>query len=246
MTRPLLLDLFCCEGGAATGYHAAGFDVVGVDIAPQPRYPFPFIQSDAVAFVTSLSWLELQQFGAIHASPPCQRWAAGYIPARDARPDLIAVTRAALRATGLPYVIENVRGAPLVDRVMICGGGLGMTHGDWQLHRHRYFESPVPLVGVPCSRQARRTMSVVGNGTPSGSRRPGLPDPTMAQRRALMEIPWASRRGVSEAIPPRYTEHLGWQLMAAVRHRASTEHLDIATATSREGSAPPETSTATR
>jgi DNA (cytosine-5)-methyltransferase 1 len=213
--RPRLLDLFCCEGGAATGYDRAGFDVTGVDIKPQPRYPFPFVQADAVEYVNSLTLLELQQYDVIHASPPCQKWADG-TPDRSIHPDLIEPTRAALVATGLPYVIENVRAAPLLNRVMICGGGLGLTVGRWQLHRHRYFESNVHLLGVPCARHLQETISVVGHGTPSGMRRPGLPDPRMSDRRAVMEMPWASRRGTSEAIPPRYAEHLGWQLLLSL------------------------------
>lgn len=213
--RPRLLDLFCCEGGAATGYHRAGFDVVGVDIVPRPRYPFEFVQADAIAYLDSLTFLALSQFSVLHASPPCQKWAAGTHD-REAWPDLIQPVRELFERSGLPYVIENVRGAPLRDRVMICGGGLGITHGDWQLHRHRYFESNVPLFGVSCTRQARRTASVVGHGTPSGMRKPGLPDLLMADRRAIMEMPWASREGTSEAIPPRYTEHIGAQLISLI------------------------------
>jgi DNA (cytosine-5)-methyltransferase 1 len=208
MIRPRLLDLFCCEGGAATGYHAAGFDVLGVDIEPQPRYPFPFVRGDALEFLDRAPF----GFDVIHASPPCQRWADGTHD-RSIHPDLIQPIRERLKRTGLPFVIENVRAAPLNDRVMICGGGLGLTTGRWQLHRHRYFESNVPLIGVPCAKHLPETISVVGHGTPSGMRKPGLPDPRMVDRRAVMEMPWASRHGTSEAIPPRYTEHIGWQLL---------------------------------
>jgi DNA (cytosine-5)-methyltransferase 1 len=221
--KPRLLDLFCCEGGAATGYYRAGFDVVGVDVKPQPRYPFPFIQADALELLDSMSRAELMFYAAIHASPPCQRWATGtHDPSRH--PDLIDPVRQRLRRIGLPYVIENVRGAPLRDHVMICGGGLGLTHGDWQLHRHRYFETSFPLFGVPCARQKRRVMSVVGHGTPSGMRREGERDPGVADRRAIMEMPWASRAGTSEAIPPRYTEHIGVQLMAELESARAPSH----------------------
>ncbi len=190
---PRLLDLFCCEGGASSGYVRAGFDVTGVDIDPQPRYPYTFVQSDAIAYLDSLTWLELAQFDVIHASPPCQRWAQGFVKRRAEHPDLIEPIRQRLVATGLPYVIENVAGAPLVDRVMICGGGLGIVHEHWQLHRHRYFESNRPLMGVPCARQRRLTMSVVGHGVPSGMRKPGRRDPRVADFRAMMQMPWASR-----------------------------------------------------
>lgn len=216
-TRPLLLDLFCCEGGAAMGYHRAGFDVIGVDIEPQPKYPFEFVQADALKFLADLD--DDHGFAAFHASPPCQLWADG-TPDRSIHRDLIAPVRELLQRFERPYIIENVRGAPLRDRVMICGGGLGMTVGRWQLHRHRYFESNIPLLGVPCARIRRETISVVGHGTPSGMRKPGKADPVMADRRAIMEMPWASRHGTSEAIPPRYTEHLGWQLLEHVLARS--------------------------
>lgn len=210
-----LLDLFCCEGGASSGYVRAGFDVTGVDIQPQPRYPFAFVQADAAEYLDSLTLLEVMQYDVIHASPPCQRWADG-TPDRESHPDLIEPIRSRLKATGLRYVIENVRRAPLLDRVMICGGGLGLVRGRWQLHRHRYFESNVHLMGVPCTKVRNRTISVVGHGTPSGMRREGEPDVTIADRRAVMEMPWASRHGTSEAIPPAYAEFIGWQLRAAL------------------------------
>lgn len=218
--RPRLLDLFCCEGGASSGYVRAGFDVVGVDVDPQPRYPFEFVQEDALEFLSGALKLRDSGFSlgwsAIHASPPCQRWADGTHD-RAAHPDLINPIRELLVASGLPYIIENVRGAPLRDRVMICGGGLGMVRGRWQLHRHRYFESNVHLMGISCTKIRNRTISVVGHGTPSGMRREGEPDVMIADRRAVMEMPWASRHGTSEAIPPAYTEFLGWQLLEHIR-----------------------------
>jgi DNA (cytosine-5)-methyltransferase 1 len=214
--RPRLLDLFCGAGGAAMGYHRAGFDVVGVDLHPQPLFPFAFIQADAIeVLATTHGW------DAIHASPPCQLWADG-TPDRTKHVDLISPARPLLRAAGVPYVIENVRVAPLQDRVMICGGGLALTHGDYQLHRHRYFESNVPLMGVPCTRQRKLTMSVVGHGTPSGMRRSDRPDPTVADRRLIMGIDWmiGDRHALAESIPPAYTEFLGGQLLQHLRAAA--------------------------
>lgn len=136
--RPRVLDLFCGAGGAAMGYHHAGFDVTGVDIAPQPRYPFAFIQADALEYVGSLSWVELMQYDAIHASPPCQSYSVmSHLPGVGA-PMLIADTRAALAATGLPYVIENVEGArrEMRDPVMLCG----TMFAGLPVRRHRRFE----------------------------------------------------------------------------------------------------------
>jgi hypothetical protein len=121
MSKPRILDLFSGAGGAAVGYHRAGFDVVGVDIVDQPNYPFTFYEMDALEFVRSefLSRGAARGWGfkAIHASPPCQRFSD--LAKRNGNaedwPDLIEPTRSALRATGLPYVIENVEGAPLLD-----------------------------------------------------------------------------------------------------------------------------------
>lgn len=110
MSRPRLLDLFCCAGGAAKGYHDAGFDVVGVDIKPQPRYPFEFIQMDVCEFPKS----RMMQFDAIHASPPCQAYTPlGALHPHKTYPDLVHFTRERLEWTGKPYVIENVMAAPL-------------------------------------------------------------------------------------------------------------------------------------
>ena len=141
MTRPRLLDLFCGAGGAAMGYHRAGFDVVGVDINPQPHYPFAFHQADALEY-------PLAGFDAIHASPPCQRfstmtqrWARS-----SSRPGPDEPTRSRLRESMLPYVIENVAGAPLVGPIRLCGSSFGLP-----VRRHRLFEmSSPPLLVPPC------------------------------------------------------------------------------------------------
>ena len=116
---PRLLDLFCGAGGAGMGYHRAGFEVVGVDIKPQPRYPFEFHQADALTFVAEYG----DRFDAVHASPPCQRFSdlAKRNGNADEWPDLIEPLRPILRMIGRPYVIENVEGAPLRDPAMLCG-----------------------------------------------------------------------------------------------------------------------------
>ena len=107
--KPRLLDLFCGAGGAAMGYYRAGFDVVGVDIKPQPRYQFEFHQGDALEYCAAHGY----EFDVIHASPPCQAYSVTRSIHGNEYPDLVAVTRAALQATGKPWVIENVVGAPL-------------------------------------------------------------------------------------------------------------------------------------
>src|SRR5262245_2690441 len=131
-----LLDLFCGAGGAAVGYHRAGFEVVGVDIKPQKHYPFEFHQADAMTY-------PLNGWDVIHASPPCQAYS---MAAQQWRltgveyPDLISAIRNRLRRNNLPYVIENVRGAPLLNPVMLNGALFGMN-----VNRKRYFESNMPL-----------------------------------------------------------------------------------------------------
>src|SRR4051794_16680153 len=120
---PRLLDLFCGAGGCSVGYHRAGFDVVGIDIAPQPHYPFEFIQADALTAL-DLFGMRIGDFDAVHASPPCQSYSVScnYRPEnRTKYPDLVAPTRELLYEIGLPYVIENVPGAPLHSPIMLCG-----------------------------------------------------------------------------------------------------------------------------
>ena len=181
------------------GYSQAGFDeIVGVDIAPQPRYPFAFIQADA-----AFPLVQLSDFDFIHASPPCQRWADGFVKYREDHPDLIGPTRALLQASGKPYVIENVKRAPLRDAVMICGGALGCMTAELQLHRHRKFEGNWPFFGASCMRPRRLTVSVVGNGTPAGNRKTIGRNPSIAEKREAMGIDWMTRKGLSEAIPRR-------------------------------------------
>jgi DNA (cytosine-5)-methyltransferase 1 len=145
--KPRLLDLFCGAGGAAMGYARAGFEVVGVDIKPQPHYPFEFIQGDAMAFLRDGPTLTHgERIDVIHASPPCQRYSiANNIHQNDDHPDLLPETRRLLLATGLPYVIENVPGAPMQNYAVACGLALGVN-----VKRHRWFESSELLMMPPC------------------------------------------------------------------------------------------------
>jgi DNA (cytosine-5)-methyltransferase 1 len=144
-----LLDLFCGAGGAAEGYRRAGFEVVGVDINPQPHYPFEFIQGDALRMLELCGGMQLDKgFDAIHASPPCQAFTAYQrtgVPSID-HPDLIEIVRWLLRNTGVPWVIENVTGAPLQNPIQLCGTGFGL-----KVQRHRLFETNFPLMSPGCS-----------------------------------------------------------------------------------------------
>ena len=144
--RPKALDLFCCAGGASMGLHRAGFNVVGVDIDPQPRYPFEFYQADAVTF-------PLDGFDFIWASPPCQRFCA--LATREdlsGYPDLVDPIRQRLTAAGVPWCIENVVGAPIRKDLILCGAMFGLRS-----YRHRHFELNF---GVPQPDHPKHVMRV--------------------------------------------------------------------------------------
>lgn len=217
MSRPRLLDLFCCQGGASRGYVDAGFDVVGVDIDPQSRYPYTFIQADAIAYLAEHG----HEFDAIHASPPCQSFlnlgAVNKALGRDYDyPNLIGPVRELLRLSGKPYVIENVQDAAneLIDPVRICGTGLGKP-----LRRHRLFESNVTLGGIACEHSAFTEQKYWTGWRPKGEKR--LSTVVQVYGNAggqhewpdAMGIDWMDRHGFVEAIPPAYTEFIGRQLI---------------------------------
>lgn len=212
MSRRRLLDLFCCEGGAAVGYHRAGFDVVGVDIEPQPNYPFLFIQADALDVLAHPSTLGCD---AIHASPPCQSYATMSNRHGSHEPELIDVVRGLLRDTGLPYVIENVCGARRHMRspIMLHGGHFGLN-----VYRPRLFESNVLLAPPPKAPRPRNAAAIYGrrdDGRRLWTRSDGseLRAARLPEAREAMEMPWASWNGVREAIPPAYAEFVGRQLL---------------------------------
>lgn len=210
--KPVLLDLYCGAGGAAMGYHEAGFEVVGVDLHPQPRYPFEFHQGDALEY---LETADLSRFSAIHASPPCQHYSSATADASK-HPDLYAPTRAMLIATGLPFVIENVIGAPYGHGIFLCGSMFGREEeGEW-IQRHRNFEMSWLSFQPPCSHpRNRRALHVTGHAFVTEVRdvgrhsREGPFD--LACR--LMGIDWMNRRELVESIPPAYTRYIGAQLM---------------------------------
>ena len=227
MTRPRLLDLFCGAGGAAMGYHRAGFEVVGVDIAPQPRYPFEFVQGDALAFLARYerrAW-----WAAAHASPPCQFFTA-YKRRKGVAVDavnLIPDTRTLLRGAGLPYMIENVEPARghLLDPVMCCGTSLGVD-----IRRHRLFESNVALTGIACSHLEQAVRSP---GYPQATNRTnrratievGVRRIPLATQQRHMGIDWMTREELSQAIQPAYTEHIGRQLLEHLQEPRTTSGL---------------------
>ena len=214
--NPTLLDLFCKEGGATRGYQAAGFHVTGVDKDSQPRYVGDeFIQADALDVLADLTFL--RRFDVLAGSPPCQAHSALAASNRRTYADLIPQTRAAFLAAGRPYVIENVAGAPLHNPTLLCGSMFRLGAGGYRLERHRLFESNFPIA-VPrgCAHDSRPVIGVYGgkarcrrrgNGIPSMGT--NLPKPLGEQ---AMGIDWMTINGLSEAIPPAYTEHIGQQL----------------------------------
>jgi DNA (cytosine-5)-methyltransferase 1 len=224
MTRPRIADLFCKAGGAAMGYYRAGFDVVGVDIEPQPRYPFEFHQADAMTF-------PLEGFDAVHASPPCQAYSStkNMPGAKKTHPELVGPVRDLLMQTGRPWIMENVPGAPLAAHIILCGTMFGLIDGPWELRRHRLFEtSGLYVLTPPCQHNGRRpTLSIAGNFAARETRRAlGVygnggtnrelhgPKATIAQARRLMGIDWMTTAEICQAIPPAYTEYIGTQLLA--------------------------------
>lgn len=203
MTEVMLraLDLFCCAGGASMGLSRAGFDVTGVDIKPQPRYPFTFHQADAMTF-------PLDGFDFIWASPPCQKFCA--LRTREdlsGYPDLIEPIRARLLANGVPFIIENVPGAPIRHDLTLCGGMFGLRS-----YRHRHFESSFPITQPEHHKHTMRVnrrgenrrvhwakggfLTITGDvGTYCGPE--------------AMGIDWMNGTEMSEAIPPAYAELIG-------------------------------------
>jgi len=198
---PRALDLFCCAGGAGVGLYRAGFEVVGVDNKPQPRYPFAFHHADAMDF-------PFEGFDFLWASPPCQRFCR--LNTREDLshyPDLIDGIRQRFIASGKPFVIENVPEAPVRCDLMLCGGMFGLRS-----YRHRHFECGFPIKQPDHPKHVTRVnrrgenrrehwgrggfMTITGDvGTYCG---PGA-----------MGIDWMTGNELSEAIPPAYSEYVG-------------------------------------
>lgn len=204
------------------GYHRAGFDVVGVDIEPQPNYPFEFWQEDALAVAAEFVTRSCKEpIDIIHASPPCQRWSDLVKRNSNAHewPDLITPLRELLIATGLPYVIENVEGAPLYDPITLCG----VSFPELRVIRHRLFESNVPLVApehkphpLVFTHDKRKAHYGRLDQDTSYVQVTGGGNCTVANKRDAMGVPWMTGAGANEAIPPAYTTWIGSQLLASL------------------------------
>jgi DNA (cytosine-5)-methyltransferase 1 len=211
MSKPKLLDLCCKAGGMSMGYHLAGFDVTGVDIEPQPHYPFKFIQADA----TKLDIEFLREFDLLSASPPCQNYSE--LNARHKRqyPALIEPIREMFIESGRPYVIENVEGAPLINPITLCGSSFGI-----RVQRHRIFETSFFFLAPLCDHAWQNNdkifdiyehgrwfksgvVRVYGKGGGKGEKYWG----------EAMGIDWMTRDELAEAIPPAYSKYIGEQFL---------------------------------
>jgi DNA (cytosine-5)-methyltransferase 1 len=212
-SKPKLLDLFCGAGGASMGYAEAGFEVTGIDVKHGKRYPYTYIRGDVRDYLN----LEfLQQFDVIAASPPCQTFSAtkhlrNAQGKSTSKVNMIPEVRDALIASGKPYVIENVPGAPLINAIQLCGSGFGLN-----VRRHRLFESNVPLVGNHCDHKTQgKPVGIYGSmrdEIPGG----GHTAKTMAEANEAMGINHMIWGELVESIPPAYTKFIGLQLLTPV------------------------------
>lgn len=221
-----LLDLFCGAGGCGVGYARAGFEVVGVDIEDHPDYPFEFHQADAMAF-------PLDGFDVIHASPPCQAFSdMQFMHNAGEHHDLLTPTRERLRASGVPWVIENVEGSPLnagppslfsdTSGVVLCGSMFDLVTDTYALRRHRLFESNVVLPQPRCRHRSDRvTVGFYGDHARIRARVEGHKDrgqdilgaEKMQLVKSLMGIDWMVWDDARQAVPPAFTEWIGGHLL---------------------------------
>ena len=236
--RPKLLDLFCCQGGAGEGYNRAGFDVTGVDKEPQPKNPHRFILGDALEYVRDHG----HEYDAIHASPPCQHYSCvTQKKFRGNHPDLIGLTREALKATGKPYVIENVGGArkALRNPIKLCGSMFGL-----KTFRHRFFEIwPCFLLAPSCNHTFRPLLvTTCGARSYKMRRADGQKGKSVKFAPEAYGITWMTLDGLREAIPPAYTEWIGRQLKQHLLTRQQQNESSSPTAGGGSGGAQPKDS----
>jgi len=238
--KPKLLDLFCCAGGAGMGYSRAGFEVVGVDIKPQPRYPFEFHQADALQYLAEHG----AEFDFIHASPPCQAYMdtnkGGAKPSKH--PRLIEPTRELLHKIGKPFVIENVHLAPLRANLMLCG-----TMFDLRVIRHRYFECSDPPVFTPyCNHWGSvaagdfvGVYAFGGRGHRHGKgKRDGPSEPAKVTAAEAMGIDWMKEKELFEAIPPAFTQFIGSHAITRLTTACTRQGAAVAPSSNNLGFAP--------
>lgn len=214
--RPVLVDVFCCQGGATRGYQLAGFHVIGVDLDAQPRYiGDEFWQADAIAWLEAhTDWIR-EHVAFVHASPPCQLYSRTHKIQSREHPDLIGPTRDALNRIGVPWVIENVEEAAseLFDPVMLCGASFGL-----QTYRHRLFETGGWTLEPPVHQPHTRPITKMGRPRKPGEMAHYVGNFSGVQEaRDDMQMPWASRDGLRECIPPAYARYVAEQFAGLPR-----------------------------
>lgn len=205
-----MLDLFCKAGGASFGYHLAGFEVVGVDIEPQKNYPFEFHCADALTF-------PLDGFDLLAGSPPCQSFSNAQRIQNREHPELIEPIRERFIESGIPYVIENVVGAPLINPTLLCGEMFGIEN-----YRHRLFETsfPLPLMLHPehihpqakMGRMPKKGEYIQAVGNFAG----------VDIARQALGVHWMTRDEIRESIPPVFTKFIGEVFRAQLPSLAAT------------------------
>ena len=208
-SKPRLLDLFCGAGGASMGYAMAGFDVTGIDLKHGKRYPFTYIKGNVLDYLNTEF---LRQFDVIAASPPCQTFSAtkhlrNAQGKSTSKVNMIPEVRDAIIASGVPYIIENVPNAPLINPVQLCGSAFGL-----KVRRHRLFESNLDITGTSCDHKNQgKPIGIYGSmrdEIPNG----GHTAKTMPEAHAAMGIDWMIWGELVESIPPAYTHYLGKQI----------------------------------
>ena len=209
------IDGFCGAGGAAEGYRRAGFQrIVGIDTEPQPRYPFEFVQGDFFDVFPRL--LAEREVIAAHASPVCKGHSKLAVSTGRDYSDTtwqVAESRRVLQSSGVPWVIENVPGAPMRADYRLCGCMFGLPG----LRRERWFETSWQGFDLrsPCA-HIGQAVTVSGHGEQGRVKRAGLPVPDQEARKAAMGIGWMNRDELAQAIPPAFTEYVGAQLLAHI------------------------------
>ena len=206
-----LFDLFCGAGGCSMGYHQAGFsDITGIDIEPQKRYPFTFVQADALQFLDHHG----SEFDVIHASPPCQGYSfTRFLPQNQEKAYALLIddVRDMLLSFKKPYVIENVPGAPLENPLILEGRMFGL-----KVLRKRLFEVSPWIMGPPVPILSRRkhvaSISELDRGQYGFMSVYGQRFSVPAAKKA-MGIDWMTRAELAQAIPPAYTAYIGAQLL---------------------------------
>lgn len=220
-----LLDLFCGAGGAALGYYRAGFEVTGVDLHPQPRFPqfMTFVQGDAMEVLAGKGPVNPADFDAVHASPPCQAYSDALKHLASGYPELIEPVLEAFSGLEIPWVVENVPGSPLPPRsnlfgeegLLLCGSMFGL-----QVQRHRLFQMSFPVDPPRLCDHSRKVMNPHNAGARKAWRKLlGEGVPIERTWREEMGVGWMNSEEGREAIPPAYTQHIGYYMRTYLNAR---------------------------